>query len=63
MMDEHVPAWWKSSKSNVESCVEVAVGTHDHVLIRDSKNPDGAVLTFDVAVFRQFIAYVKESSR
>nr|WP_067506208.1 DUF397 domain-containing protein [Actinoplanes sp. TFC3] len=62
-MDDVIPVWRKSTKSGSESCVEVAVSAPESVLIRDSKNPHGAVLTFDVVVFRQFIDFVKESSR
>jgi hypothetical protein len=39
------PAWRKSSYSgNDHNCVELAAGA-----VRDSKNPDGPVLSVDVA--------------
>ena len=53
--------WRKSSYSgsNSGNCVEVAA--KDHVLIRDSKNPDGTVLRFTPDTWRRFAARVKRS--
>src|SRR6266496_6127384 len=56
-------AWRKSSQSNDEgtSCVEVAwsnrqlPSTSDGVLVRDSKNPAGPVLTMSVAAWRRLL--------
>lgn len=47
--------WRKSSRSggNGGTCVEVATLT-DRVLVRDSKNRDGAVLTFTREEWRAF---------
>ncbi|MFD4875230.1 MULTISPECIES: DUF397 domain-containing protein [unclassified Streptomyces] len=49
-------AWRKSSfsGSNGGDCVEVATGA-PCVAIRDSKNPDGAVLTVNRSRFEEFI--------
>ncbi|MBE1461287.1 DUF397 domain-containing protein [Kibdelosporangium phytohabitans] len=49
-------AWRKSSFSGVNNgdCVEVAVG-HLVVGVRDSKNTDGGILTFDPAGWRAFL--------
>jgi hypothetical protein len=50
--------WHKSSKSGGGQCVEVArSGAQAHM--RDSKDPHGAKLSFDRAVFDDFIAFVK----
>jgi hypothetical protein len=51
---EAAPKWRKSSRSTSGACFEVAPlpGT---ILVRDSKDQDGPVLTFDRAVFAAFI--------
>jgi hypothetical protein len=52
--------WRKSTRSNGEggACVEFAVG--DCVVgIRDSKSPNGTVLTVRPATWRLFIADIK----
>ena len=41
----NVPAWSRSSRCGTSTCVEVAK-VADHYLIRDSKNPDMAPLSF-----------------
>ncbi|GAA3842879.1 DUF397 domain-containing protein [Saccharothrix violaceirubra] len=46
--------WQKSSHSEPENCVEVARSA-DRVSIRDSKNPDGPVLTVPAVDWRGFI--------
>jgi hypothetical protein len=53
--------WRKSSYSgNGGDCVEVA--DHDnHLMVRDSKNLDGAKLAFTMASWRAFTAKVKAS--
>jgi uncharacterized protein DUF397 len=48
------PAWRKSTRSSTGSCVEVAP-MPDTILVRDSKDRGGPVLTFDRAVFAAFI--------
>jgi len=40
-----VPAWRRSSRCGSTTCVEVA-RVDDQYLIRDSKNPDAAALSF-----------------
>lgn len=40
------PQWTKSTRSGATACVEVA-HVNGVVMVRDSKDPDGTVLTFD----------------
>lgn len=49
--------WRRSSRSgaNGDNCVEVAT-TPDRVLVRDSKDPDGGMLSVPAEAFRAFIA-------
>ncbi len=51
--------WRKSSHSGGNGCVEVARPGEIHV--RDSKDPDGPVLTFGADQWRAFIDAVKAS--
>lgn len=51
--------WFKSSRSAGNGhCVEVAVFARG-VVVRDSKDSQGPVLTFDAAVWQDFIASVQ----
>jgi hypothetical protein len=54
------PAWRKSSYSGNSggNCTEVAA-TGAAVLVRDSKDPDGARLAFSAKAWRAFAAKVK----
>lgn len=56
-LDRTFGEWRKSSFSNPNGnqCVEVAVST-DAVALRDSKNPDGAVLVFNHGEWTAFVA-------
>jgi hypothetical protein len=47
--------WVKSSKSGADGCVEIAYRGPNVVLVRDSKDPDGAVLTFNQREWQAFI--------
>ncbi|PRY19283.1 DUF397 domain-containing protein [Pseudosporangium ferrugineum] len=60
-MDLSGAIWHKSSRSsgNGGNCVEVADNLPDIVAVRDSKNPNGPVLTFDRATWRAFIEDIK----
>jgi hypothetical protein len=49
--------WRKSSKSSTGACVEVAFD-REQVRVRDSKDPSGAVLSFDRRAFKDFITHV-----
>ncbi|MBC6459028.1 DUF397 domain-containing protein [Actinomadura sp. HBU206391] len=53
---EQIADWRKSSRSaqGGDECVEIA-GLAGTVAVRDSKNPKGPVLAFDVASFRRFV--------
>ncbi|HEV7897877.1 MAG TPA: DUF397 domain-containing protein [Planosporangium sp.] len=53
-------AWRKSTRSNSSGdCVEVAQ-LPDGVAVRDSKNPDGAILTFTAREWAAFIGGAKD---
>ena len=55
------PRWRKSSYSgNGGDCVEVADHA-SHLMMRDSKNTEGAKLVFTTASWRAFTAKVKAS--
>jgi hypothetical protein len=53
-------AWRKSSYSaDTAACVEIAE-TADGIAVRDSKCPDGPMLSYGVASWRVFIADVRK---
>lgn len=57
--------WRKSSHSGNEdghACVEVAVDTLATVAVRDSKDPEGPVLTFAPTAWADFLAAVREGT-
>ncbi|MFI1990818.1 DUF397 domain-containing protein [Actinoplanes sp. NPDC020271] len=51
------PEWRTSTKSGGSNCVEVA-HLKGRVLVRDSKDRDGTVLTFDLATWNSFLDFV-----
>jgi uncharacterized protein DUF397 len=52
--------WKKSSRTYGNgNCVEVAARSGDRVNVRDSKNPQGAVLGFTPAEWTTFLADVR----
>jgi len=55
------PRWRKSSRSstNQGNCVEVADNLPGRVLVRDSKDRSGPVLTFGPEVWRGFVEFAK----
>jgi hypothetical protein len=62
MTDRHELKWRTSSRSGGGNCVEVALEQETGLVhMRDSKDRSGPVLTFDRAVFQEFIAFVKET--
>jgi hypothetical protein len=52
--------WVKSSYSSTGNCVEVA-GQPGRVLIRDTKDQSGPVLSISAGAWRQFVGQVKRS--
>ncbi|SBW28851.1 DUF397 domain-containing protein [Protofrankia symbiont of Coriaria ruscifolia] len=60
-MDTTAVGWRKSSYSNGAGgmCVEIA-DIDDGVLVRDSKNPSGPVLTFTDGEWEAFLAGVRD---
>jgi Domain of unknown function (DUF397) len=58
------PIWRKSRRSNNGgNCVEVATNLLPHsgqILVRDSKDPQGAVLTFTEAEWKAFLGGVQD---
>jgi len=60
MSDVITLIWRKSTRSdNGGNCVEVADNLPDRVLVRDSKDPSGPVLTFDPSAWRLFVKSAK----
>lgn len=57
-------AWRKSSYSgsNGGACVEVAAPSGNSLAVRDSKDPDGPVLTFSRAEWRSFTTVLKTAT-
>lgn len=57
-LSEVSPAWRKSSRSgsNGGACVEVAGNLPDRVLVRDTKDRSGPVLTFSPSAWSAFVA-------
>ncbi|MEU6115351.1 DUF397 domain-containing protein [Streptomyces sp. NPDC047117] len=53
--------WRKSSYSTNEGgeCVEVAELSTALVVVRDSKDPDGPVLTVTPGAFAEFVSYLR----
>jgi len=60
MPNSPVPIWRTSSWTDgAGNCVEVADNLPDRVLVRDTKDRSGPVLTFDLVAWRSFVAFVK----
>ncbi|WP_328328052.1 MULTISPECIES: DUF397 domain-containing protein [unclassified Streptomyces] len=62
-MTTETPRWFKTSYSgNGGQCIEVAanlIAPHGVVPVRDSKNPNGPVLSVRACAFASFVAGVK----
>ena len=52
-------AWRKSSFSGITDCVEVALSPDEHVLVRDSKDPDGTSLAVPPETWRDFLQAIR----
>jgi Domain of unknown function (DUF397) len=50
--------WRRSSRCASNTCVEIATVGDTH-LVRDAKDPDGAVLAVDAASWAAFLSAVK----
>jgi hypothetical protein len=62
MIDLTGAVWRKSTRSGSSGgdCVDVADNLSDVVAVRDSKDPDGPVLTFAPDVWRAFVSFVQQ---
>jgi hypothetical protein len=54
-MNSNSVEWRKSSRCANAACVEVAKIDDDQYLVRDSKNPDGAPLSFTAEEWSAFV--------
>ncbi|UNO42364.1 DUF397 domain-containing protein [Streptomyces sp. MST-110588] len=64
--DYRTPRWYKSSYSdNGGTCVEVAANlamSHGVVPVRDSKDPNGPVLTFTLTAFTGLVEFARQAA-
>lgn len=60
-IDRTAVTWRKSSFSESGSCVEVAAQDRS-MLIRDSKNPEGKILSFPSGTWQEFIQAVRRNT-
>lgn len=62
-MNTMAPRWRKSTRSSTNGgdCVEVAINL-PAVLVRDSKDPSGPMLTFGPAAWSAFVAQTRATS-
>ena len=59
-MDLNTPRWRKSTRSNgASNCVEIADNVPGRVLVRDSKDQAGPILTFGPAAWSAFVSTAK----
>jgi hypothetical protein len=58
---DNVLKWRKSSRCEGGACIEIAIQGHA-ILLRNSVDPDGPVLAFTPAAWRDLIASVKQTS-
>jgi Domain of unknown function (DUF397) len=57
-LDDDAPAWRVARSCQGGSCVRVA-RTGEAILMGDTKNPDGDVLTYTVSEWQDFVMGVK----
>jgi hypothetical protein len=55
---DEVHQWRKSKRSSSGNCVEVCTAAQA-ILLRDSKDPEGAVLSFSHEAFEDFLRGVR----
>lgn len=60
MTDRDKLDWRISRRSSGGNCVAVAV-YDGRVYMRNSKDPNGPMLTFELTVFQDFVEFVKET--
>jgi uncharacterized protein DUF397 len=60
-MDMSGAVWHKSSRSSTGNCVEIADNLPAVVAVRDSKDREGPVLTFERAVWTAFVESLKRA--
>jgi hypothetical protein len=61
--DDVITPWRKSSYSNSgANCVEIARTRSGKVAVRDSKDPDGLVLTFSSYEWKAFVAKIQATA-
>jgi hypothetical protein len=53
--------WRKSSYTRFENCIELSFSSNA-VAVRDSKDPEGPVLSFSSDAFGKFLTATKQSS-
>jgi hypothetical protein len=61
MASDGSTGWRKASRSSTGNCVEIREESPDLVLVRDSKDPSGPVLSFSRAAFGDFVEAIKRS--
>ncbi|ROT27956.1 DUF397 domain-containing protein [Micromonospora sp. HM5-17] len=63
MESSNAPRWRKSSRSNGQggNCVEVADNLPGRILVRDSKDRTGPILTFAPQAWRTFVNHTKQA--
>jgi Domain of unknown function (DUF397) len=61
--DDVTIPWRKSSYSNTgANCVEIAKTRGGKVVVRDSKNPNGAALNFSLSAWKTFVAKIQNTA-
>lgn len=60
-VNSHELAWRKATASGGGNCVEVAPA-RGAIAMRDSKNPEGAILLFDRSAWASFVTAVKSGN-
>ncbi|WP_017583244.1 DUF397 domain-containing protein [Nocardiopsis valliformis] len=62
-MSDDTPRWFKSSHSSMESaCVEVAFAPAVPVLVRDTQNPESAVLGVGTREWSALVTLIADRS-